>query len=193
MRILNWLHGFRRKASRSTRPSCRARLRRRQPFQSAIARTAAVESLEARTLLSAVTWTGGGGDMSWNNAANWSGTAPPDQTDDVAIANQESRTDYRVGSGSRYQQPDIEQRHRGREYDVCPGGEFPHQLEVSGRQWRQPGGQRRRDRGRTASGGHGERRVHDCGGCGTRPRRDIRLYCNFECNGCRIVLPGRWQ
>ena len=38
-------------------------------------------------MLSAVAWTGSGGDLSWNNAANWSGNATPGQQDDVTIGN----------------------------------------------------------------------------------------------------------
>ncbi len=50
-------------------------------------------------MLSAVAWTGAGGDMSWNNAANWSGNATPGQQDDVTIANMGAATPITV-SGS---------------------------------------------------------------------------------------------
>jgi hypothetical protein len=43
------------------------------------------EGLEARTLLSVVTWDGGGGDLSWHNPLNWSGDALPGPGDDVVI------------------------------------------------------------------------------------------------------------
>lgn len=43
------------------------------------------EGLEARTLLSVVTWDGGGGDLSWHNPLNWSGNALPGPGDDVVI------------------------------------------------------------------------------------------------------------
>src|SRR4051794_158562 len=56
--------------------------RRRGSPRRAMALVARVESLEARTLLSAVTWTGLAGTMSWNDAANWSGNALPGSDDD---------------------------------------------------------------------------------------------------------------
>ena len=44
-----------------------------------------IEWMEPRTLLSAVTWTGGGGDNNWDTAANWSTDSVPGSTDDVTI------------------------------------------------------------------------------------------------------------
>ncbi|MBI3465811.1 MAG: hypothetical protein HY000_22570, partial [Planctomycetes bacterium] len=44
-----------------------------------------VEGLESRSLLTAVAWDGGGGDLDWNNAANWSGDLLPAADDDVTI------------------------------------------------------------------------------------------------------------
>src|SRR5579872_3497276 len=90
MRMLNWLHGFRQKLSVSKNRTHRVRLRRHRTFQPIAACIAAVESLEPRTLLSAVTWTGDGGDMNWNTAANWStnnvpNVTPPGAGDDVTI------------------------------------------------------------------------------------------------------------
>src|SRR5258708_7176176 len=68
MRILNWLHGFRQKLSRSTRPTYRTRPRRRRSFQSPITCIAGIESLEPRTLLSAVTTTADSGTGSLRQA-----------------------------------------------------------------------------------------------------------------------------
>ena len=45
-----------------------------------------IEWMEPRTLLSAVTWTGGGGDNNWDTAANWSTDSVPGSGDDVTIA-----------------------------------------------------------------------------------------------------------
>ena len=45
----------------------------------------AVESLEPRRLLSAVTWTGGGDGTSWTDPANWSGGVVPGPGDDASI------------------------------------------------------------------------------------------------------------
>ena len=44
-----------------------------------------IEWMEPRTLLSAVTWTGGGGDNNWDTAANWSTDSVPTSGDDVTI------------------------------------------------------------------------------------------------------------
>ena len=44
-----------------------------------------VEWMEPRTLLSAVTWTGDGGDNNWDTAANWSTDSVPGSGDDVTI------------------------------------------------------------------------------------------------------------
>ena len=44
-----------------------------------------IEWMEPRTLLSAVTWTGGGGDNNWDTAANWSTDTVPTSGDDVTI------------------------------------------------------------------------------------------------------------
>ena len=44
-----------------------------------------IEWMEPRTLLSAVTWTGGGGDNNWDTAANWSTDSVPGSGDDVTI------------------------------------------------------------------------------------------------------------
>ena len=44
-----------------------------------------LEWMEPRTLLSAVTWTGGAGDNNWDTAANWSTDSVPGPGDDVTI------------------------------------------------------------------------------------------------------------
>ena len=45
-----------------------------------------IEWMEPRTLLSAVSWTGGGGDNNWDTAANWNTDSVPGSGDDVTIA-----------------------------------------------------------------------------------------------------------
>jgi hypothetical protein len=44
-----------------------------------------IEWMEPRTLLSAVTWTGGGGDNNWDTPANWNTDSVPGSGDDVTI------------------------------------------------------------------------------------------------------------
>jgi len=44
-----------------------------------------LDRFEERTLLSAVTWTGGAGDNNWDTASNWSDDAVPTAADDVVI------------------------------------------------------------------------------------------------------------
>ena len=85
MLLTSWLRGIRR---RITKPVRRSRIRR-QPAGNPIA--AAVQVLEDRTLLSAVTWVGDNGangdgtDLNWNNPLNWSGGNAPGKADDVTI------------------------------------------------------------------------------------------------------------
>ena len=43
------------------------------------------EQLEARALLTAVSWDGGGGDLHWNSPENWIDNVLPGSSDDVAI------------------------------------------------------------------------------------------------------------
>ncbi|MCC6659952.1 MAG: hypothetical protein IT437_03605 [Phycisphaerales bacterium] len=45
----------------------------------------ALEALESRTLLSTITWDGGGGDNSWHNPLNWAGDVLPGPSDDVVL------------------------------------------------------------------------------------------------------------
>ena len=45
-----------------------------------------IEFMEPRALLSAVAWTGAGGDNNWDTAANWSTDSVPGPADDVTIA-----------------------------------------------------------------------------------------------------------
>ena len=47
--------------------------------------TAAIEALEARTMLAAIAWTGLGDGANWSDAANWSDHALPAGGDDVTI------------------------------------------------------------------------------------------------------------
>jgi hypothetical protein len=47
--------------------------------------------------LTAITWTGGGGDSHWGKAANWSDDIVPDQYDNVIIP---SNASVSIGSGS---------------------------------------------------------------------------------------------
>ena len=47
--------------------------------------TAAIEALEARTMLAAIAWTGLGDGANWSDAANWSDHALPAWGDDVTI------------------------------------------------------------------------------------------------------------
>jgi MBG domain (YGX type) len=68
--------------SRFNSRSNRACLKQRQGFR---LRRVGLEMLEPRRVLSAVSWTGGGGDNSWDNTANWSGGALPGPADDVTI------------------------------------------------------------------------------------------------------------
>jgi len=46
---------------------------------------AAIEPLEARTLMALTSWTGLGGDLLWSNPANWSANVVPGPNDDVRI------------------------------------------------------------------------------------------------------------
>jgi hypothetical protein len=44
-----------------------------------------LQHLEPRQLLAAISWDGGGGDLSWHNPLNWSGDVLPGPDDDVSI------------------------------------------------------------------------------------------------------------
>src|SRR5688500_7344821 len=46
---------------------------------------AVIEALEDRRLLALVTWDGGGGDLRWDNALNWSGDVTPQSGDDAVV------------------------------------------------------------------------------------------------------------
>jgi hypothetical protein len=84
MRYVSWLSDFAiRMTCRAHGLTCREKLRRTKVV------VARVESLETRTLLSAVTWTGGAGTMNWNDPANWStnDSSTPSAADDVSIGN----------------------------------------------------------------------------------------------------------
>lgn len=61
-----------------SKPSCKRNLR-------GLTRRCSLEPLETRNLLSVVTWTGGGGNDLWSNAANWSSGALPTAADGVII------------------------------------------------------------------------------------------------------------
>lgn len=83
MRMVNWLQGLRRRLLQS-RPRSRRRTHWADPIHR-VACVAVVEQLENRTLLSAVTWTGGGDGQNWGDAANWSTGQLPGTADDVTI------------------------------------------------------------------------------------------------------------
>jgi IPT/TIG domain-containing protein len=61
------------------------RMRRRARRTTDPVRRPLLETLEPRTLLSAVTWTGGAGDNNWDTPANWSTDSVPGSADDVTI------------------------------------------------------------------------------------------------------------
>jgi hypothetical protein len=80
MLLFSWLkalnlQGYNQPAARRTGASQR---RRKQVVNF-------VDALEARTLLAAVMWDGGGNDFNWNNELNWSDDTLPDAADDVTI------------------------------------------------------------------------------------------------------------
>ena len=70
--------------SRSAPASPKTRNRRSRTATSSAAQFA-YESLEARSLFSAVAWTGAGDGVNWSDPANWSGNAMPGSGDDVTI------------------------------------------------------------------------------------------------------------
>ncbi|MBS0260989.1 MAG: hypothetical protein JSS02_03460, partial [Planctomycetes bacterium] len=82
MLLLSWLSGIHRRFLNSTRQTKRRKHRSGKWHQAA-----QIDLLEHRTLLSAVFWTGAGGDLQWNNGDNWNTAAAPGQTDDVTIGN----------------------------------------------------------------------------------------------------------
>src|SRR4051794_19608553 len=49
------------------------------------ARASAIESLERRRLLAAISWDGGGDGVNWHDPINWSGNTLPGLNDDVTI------------------------------------------------------------------------------------------------------------
>jgi hypothetical protein len=71
-----------RNGSTNARASGRSRRAARHSFS---LRSLSIERLERRNMLSAVNWTGNGGDMSWSNPLNWSTDALPGAADDVTI------------------------------------------------------------------------------------------------------------
>lgn len=58
-----------------------------------------IETLEPRSLLSVVTWDGGGDGISWHSAGNWSANQVPTSADDVIIPVSPTTT-IRIGSTS---------------------------------------------------------------------------------------------
>src|SRR4029079_13594634 len=70
-------------AKRRTRANSQSKYTRRQEVVRV--RRVGLEMLEPRRVMSAVSWTGGGGDQSWGTAANWSGGVLPGPGDDVTI------------------------------------------------------------------------------------------------------------
>jgi hypothetical protein len=80
MLLFSWLKAL--NFQRYTQPAARrsgGSQRRRKQFLSV------VDALEARTLLAAVIWDGGGNDFNWNNELNWSDDTLPGVHDDVTI------------------------------------------------------------------------------------------------------------
>src|SRR5690242_15706538 len=61
---------------------------------------AACETLERRVLLSAVAWTGMGGDRQWTTPGNWSTGTLPGPADDVTI-NLAANPTIVLGSGAQ--------------------------------------------------------------------------------------------
>ena len=96
MRMNSWLSGLNLKLSRRRRVS-----RRSRHAYPVAAMVATVESLESRTLLSAVAWTGAASTMNWNDAANWStnNSTTPGAADDVTIGNLGGATITVSGTG----------------------------------------------------------------------------------------------
>ncbi|MFN0053959.1 MAG: hypothetical protein ACKV0T_17410, partial [Planctomycetales bacterium] len=78
--LLSWLDKLPLKLKRRSKRSIPCRRADRTPAQLAM-----VESLESRTLLSAIFWDGGAGTQNWNDASNWSGDSTPGAGDDVTI------------------------------------------------------------------------------------------------------------
>ncbi|MBL8818927.1 MAG: hypothetical protein JNL58_23060, partial [Planctomyces sp.] len=76
--LSSWLARFSQSLPRNV---ARRATRDRQSAQVALADA----TLEDRVLLAAVSWDGGGGDLNWNTAANWSDDIVPDADDDVTI------------------------------------------------------------------------------------------------------------
>ncbi|MCA9012946.1 MAG: hypothetical protein KDB01_24510, partial [Planctomycetaceae bacterium] len=93
MRLGSWLSNLPSKVSRQLSPSGR-RIRRRRSNRI----SHAIHELETRTLLAAVSWDGGGGDLNWSNAANWDTDSLPDADDDVTIASGFGAIQYSSGS-----------------------------------------------------------------------------------------------
>src|SRR5689334_13927460 len=82
----------------TSRSSPRRAARRQTGFQYAV--QSAVELLESRTLLSAVSWTGAGDGAHWGDANNWSGHAVPGSSDDVTV-NAAPSTVVQVNTGTQ--------------------------------------------------------------------------------------------
>src|SRR5579863_8189581 len=74
---------FNRRRKRNQRK--RARRLPRKPI-------AALQQLEERVMLSAVSWTGGGDGKNWSDPHNWSSGAVPSASDDVTISLANSQT-----------------------------------------------------------------------------------------------------
>ena len=78
MPLMSWLRGLK-TPERTQRSNRRRRIQGRHTAQ------VSSEQLETRTLLSAISWDGGGGDLNWNTPENWSGDVVPGSNDDVTI------------------------------------------------------------------------------------------------------------
>ena len=81
--LKSWLREIRIRLFKSAYRTQRLRCRRKFTRPSSVA--AEIQALEGRALLSAVAWTGDGGDFNWSNAANWDAQATPGGADDVTI------------------------------------------------------------------------------------------------------------
>ena len=80
------------------RRPCDKRMRRERRQNDSRICHLAIEFLEARNLLSAVSWTGAGDGVNWNNQANWSTNSVPGSDDDVTINT--GTTTIQISSGT---------------------------------------------------------------------------------------------
>jgi hypothetical protein len=91
MPFSTWLRSLRTSSPRKNSPQSRSGLRNKPrrrggQYRELRRRLAMLETLEERHLLAALVWTGDGGDLNWNNPANWSANELPGSGDDVTIS-----------------------------------------------------------------------------------------------------------